>query len=143
MRFFLSLILAVLILIPSAFAAKHPSSQLLYTGGAAVSNYLITNGSTLTSDGVQQIGNIGFASMILNVSGNVSVSCEVSKDGSTWYTPYTTDGSSLTSTASIATSVTSNSWIILIAKLAPYIRYKFTANGDSTITATMVWQEEN
>lgn len=137
------LILALLLLLPlTAHAGKQATTKLLTASDQIISSYAISNGITVTTDSIYQPGNVGFSSMALDVSGNVAVSYQVSKDGTKWYSPYTTDGASLTDVSGIVTSVTADRWIILTAKLAPYVRYKFTSTGSSTITATLVWQDE-
>lgn len=126
-----------------AFAGKRATSKTLTISSVPISSYAIGSGLTVTSDSVYQSGNVGFASMILLVSGTVTVSQQVSQDASNWYTPYTTDGTSLTSSGGIVSSLNANRWIILPAKLSPYVRYIFASTGASTITAKTIWQDEN
>lgn len=138
------IIIVLLLIIPSiAFAGKKATSKNLTTSGVLISSYAISNGSTVTSDSIYQPGNVGFSSLVMNVSGNIAISYQVSKDNSNWFDPYTTDGASLTNVGAIVSSITADRWIILTAKLAPYIRYKFISTGSSTISANVIWQDEN
>lgn len=137
------LILAVLLISTNVWAGKKATQKTLTISSVPVSAYVIANGVTATSDSVYQAGNVGFAALLMKVSGTIDVSYEVSRDSSEWYPPYTTDGSSLTAANTVVTGLTANRWIILTAKLAPYIRFKFTSTGSSTISSYYVWQDEN
>lgn len=136
------LILIFLAICNPAFAMKKATSQKLKISNAPITDYVVS-GTTVTSDSLYQTGNVGFTSLLVKVSGTISIAYQVSNDGSVWYTPYTTDGTTLTSAGAIATGVTADRWIILTAKLAPYIRFSFTSAGSSTISATAIWQNDN
>lgn len=128
-----------------SFASKFVNTRMLRTAtsNTLISNYPIASGVTVTSDTIKQGNNEGFASLKLDVSGSVTTSVEVSLNGTNWYTPYTTDGSSLTSAGQIVSAQTADRWIIYTAKLAPYLRYVFVAGSNSTITAQHIHQEDN
>lgn len=125
-----------------AFAMKKVTSQKLKISGVPITDTVI-NGVTVTSDSVYQTGNVGFSALLTKVSGSINISYQVSNDNSNWYTPYTTDGSTLTSAGAIATAVTADRWIILTARMAPYIRFIFVSAGSSTISSTAIWQNDN
>lgn len=143
MKKLLFILLMSLLMINSAHAGMKATSKTLTIGGSLVSAYAIGSGITVTSDAVYQSGNVGFSDLALNVSGNINVSTQVSKDGVTWWTPNVTDGTTLTSAGGVATAVTSDKWIVLTAKLAPYVRFVFASTGSSTITAAYLWQDQN
>lgn len=143
MRKILLVLLAIIFLSTPAYAGKRATSKTLTISNVPISATVVGAGVTVTSDSLLQTGNVGFSSLILDVSGNIAVSYQVSRNGSTWYTPYTTDGSSLTAAGTIASSVTANRWIVLPTKLAPYVRFVFASTGSSTISSTYVWQDEN
>lgn len=137
------LVIFLLIGLVPAFAAKRAEVHQLTVGGVAVNGYVIGSGNTVTSDSVYQTGNLGFLSLATQVSGNVGITYQVSYDNLNWWTPYTTSTGTLTSIGTIATSITSNRWIIAIAVLAPYTRFVYTSTGSSTITADTLWQDES
>ncbi len=139
------LILVTLIFIAmssQAFAMKKATSQKLKSSGVTIADTVVS-GTTLTSDSLYQTGNVGFTSLLVKVTGTISIAYQVSNDNTNWYTPYTTDGTTLTTAGPIASSVSADRWIILTAKLAPYIRFTFTSAGSSTISATAIWQNDN
>ena len=119
---------------------KAQTKQLTSSGVNILST---TTSNPITSDGVYQSGNLGFMSLVVNITGNVSISYQLSFDNINWFTPSTTDGTNLTSAGGIVTSLTTNAWIVLTAMLAPYVRFIFTPSGSSTITANTLWQDES
>lgn len=136
-------LLALIILSTPAFAGKRVTSKKLLISGAPITDYAIGSGATVTTDSLYQSGNVGFTSLLTKVSGSVTISYQVSNDNSNWYTPYTTDGSSLTAAGAIASAITTDRWVILTAKLAPYVRFIYASSGSSTISSTAIWQDEN
>lgn len=124
----------------SAEAGVRATQKVLTISGTAISGTAVGSGVTVTSDSLYQTGNVGYSSMLLLVSGQVDISYQVSRDGSNWYTPYTTDGSSLTAVGGIASNVTADRWIVLPTRLAPYVRYIFAADSSSTISSNVIWQ---
>lgn len=140
-KLFLSM-LVLLVLGSTAFASR-TTYKTLRISGAEINSYAIPSGATITSDSVYQAGNIGYGSLLTSVSGNVTISQQVSIDGTNWFTPYTTDGSTLTTAGTIASAVTADRWIILTAKLAPYVRFVYASSGASTITSKYVWQNND
>lgn len=128
-----------------AYASKLVNVRTLRaaTNDMLISSYPIASGATVTSDSIRQSNNEGFANIDMSISGSVTISVQVSPDGVNFEDPYTTDGSTLTSAAQIASAVTADRWIIYTAKMAPYIRYKFVAGSASTITARHIHQEDN
>lgn len=127
---------------PAHANSRRAIQKKLTISGVDVTATNIANGNTVTTDGLFQTNNVGFSSMILLMSGDVAITYEVSKDNINWYPPYTTSGTTLTDASGIVSSVTANRWIVLPSKLAPYIRYKFTSTGASSITADTIWQDE-
>lgn len=143
MRTLKLLVLFLLIGLVPAFAAKKSEVKNLTIGGTAVNAYVISSGATVTSDSLYQPGNLGFLSLATKVSGNVSISYQVSYDNVTWWTPYISSSGTLTSIGTIVSSITADSWIISTAVLAPYTRFIYASTGSSTITANALWQDES
>lgn len=137
------LVLFVLIGLSPSWAAKRAEVKQLTISGVAVNAYAIGSGVTVTSDSVYQTGNLGFLALATQVSGNVGITYQVSYDNINWWTPYTTSSGSLTAAGTIATSITSNTWIVATAVLAPYMRFIYASTGSSTITADTLWQDES
>lgn len=138
------LVIALFLFSAQAEAGLKVTQKQLTISGSPVSNYAVGSGVTVTSDSIYQTGNVGYGSMLLLVSGSVNASFQVSRDGSNWYTPYTTDGVSLTAAGSIVSTLTDDSWIVLPIRMAPYVRFVFQANSSSTISANYQWQlQEN
>jgi hypothetical protein len=109
--------------------------------GTAMSAY--TFSTAKTTEAIQVSNNTGFASLIIDVtSGTIdSITYEVSMDGTNWYTPYTTDGTTATTAGSITTAdFTADRWIVLTARLANYVRFTITPSGSTVITASFVFQ---
>ncbi len=137
-------LLFMLIGLSPSWAAKRAEVKQLTVGGVAVNGYSIGSGVTVTSDSVYQTGNLGFLAIATQVIGNVSINYQVSYDNINWWTPYTTSSGSVTSAGLIASSITSNTWIISTAVLAPYMRFIYASTGGlSTITADTLWQDES
>ncbi len=121
---------------------KKSQRKRLTVAGVDLSATVVNNAS-ITTDGVYQPGNIGFMSLVSKITGNVAITYQISFDNITWFTPSTTDGTTLTSVGTIVTGQTSDCWIILRAILAPWIRFVFTSTGSSTITGDAIWQDES
>lgn len=136
-------VLFLLIGLAPVWAAKRAEVKQLTIGGVAVNAYAIGSGATVTSDSVYQNGNLGFLSLATQVVGNVSINYQVSYDNLIWWTPNTASSGTLTPAGTIANSITSNSWIISTAVLAPYMRFIYQSTGSSTITADALWQDES
>lgn len=108
-----------------------------------IKDVVVTN-STVTTDGVFQSGNWGFMSLVNKIAGGaIAITYQLSYDGSTWFTPSTTDGTTLTAAGTIVAAATSDCWIILNARMAHYIRFIYTVTGTSTLTADALWQDES
>lgn len=135
--------LILLVLLSSNVWAKTAAVKTLKIGGVNITDYVISSNATVTSDSLSQTGNVGFMSLLTKVSGSVTLSYQVSNDNSNWYTPYTTDGTTLTAAGTIASAVTADRWIILPARLSPWIRFIFASSGASTITSQATWQNDN
>lgn len=130
--------------LPQAEARKGVVSQTLSDSvGVEIRGY--TFSSPVTTDMVSVGPNTGYATLVVDVtSGTIdSITYEVSFDGTNWYTPYTTDGTSLTSAGSVVTdNFTADRWIILTARLANYIRFTITPSGSTVIRADLIYQGE-
>lgn len=101
---------------------------------------LAMTAGTYTSTEIPVGHSQGFASLLVaTTGGSLNISFQVSLDGSTFYTPYNTSGTSL---GSINTAVTSTAWIVFSPQLANYIRFVFVLTGNSTVSATYIQQEK-
>ena len=148
MRKYLAVIIAIYLLISQGLAnatAFRANSQLLTISKAPINNVVIATSSTVTSDSINQTGNVGFqslATMVRGANASVTISYQVSYDNSTWWTPYNTNLGSLSSAATISTLQSTDRWVVAPAMLAPYIRFVFAqgAGGTATITADSIWQ---
>lgn len=106
----------------------------------------LSNGTTYYTDPIQTKYSKGWSVLLVLLTGgsdSVTISLEVSDDGGTFYSPYTTDGSSLTDAGGIATSLTTSSWIDISSRvrLAPWCRFKIVAGANSTMTMKYSQQE--
>ena len=129
--------------IPS-FAAKRAEVHQLTIGGAAVNGYFIQANNTVTSDSVNMNGNLGFLALATQVSGNVSISYQVSYDNINWFSPVLTNGSgAVTVESTLDTAIASgNTWITFPYTVYPYDRFIFQNNSATTdsVTAETVYQ---
>lgn len=121
-------------------------SQQLAVSGTAVSSYALTTGTLVSTDSIDTRASNGYAALLIDVSGgsdDLDIYFQVSKDGTNWFYPYTTDGSSLTNASGVAVAVTADRWIDISSrvKIAPFIRFQFDPDANSTITATYLQQE--
>lgn len=144
MRTLKFLLLFLLIgIIPALAAPNRVEIKQLTVSGIPVTGDSLSNGQQLVSDSIYQMGNNGFLSVATQVSGNVSLSYQVSYDNINWWTPNTSSSGTLTSIGTIATSLTSNTWVISQAVMAPYMRFIYTSTGSSVITADALWQDQS
>lgn len=122
-------------------AVKSTYQVMNDSDGTAMSAY--TFSAAKTTEAIQVSNNTGYMTLIVDVtSGTIdSITYEVSMDGTNWYTPYTTDGTSLTSAGSVVTdNFTADRWIVTTARLANYVRFTITPSGSTVITASIVFQ---
>ena len=131
----------ILVLAGRAYAGNNINIQQLRISGVPISDKALTSGVMVTSDSVRIKGNTGFSALVMECSGDVDITFQVSTDGTTWYSPYTTDGSSLTAAYEIVTALDADRWIVLPTRLAPYVRFRFDPDATSTISATYLYQE--
>lgn len=125
----------------NVYAAKNANWQTLNTSsGTPISSLAID--STQFTEAIRNSSNVGYSSLLLEVSGQVDVTYQLSNDGSNWWTPYTTDGSTLTAAGSIASNLTASRWIILNYRVAPYIRFILSEDSASTVSAYYIQQHE-
>src|SRR3990167_7056403 len=93
-----------------------------------IDDYVINSDVTVTTESVEQRNNNGFANLLITGIGDLDVSIETSIDGTNWYTPYTTDGTTLTAAGTIVDSWLTDKWIILTSRMADYVKFKFLSN---------------
>lgn len=145
MKRFLSIIavIAMIFLSSPAYAVKNMSWNTLEDiNGTAISSYALT-GDYVASTAINNSNNAGYSSFYLSItSGQVDIHWQVSYDGITWESPYTTDGSSLTAVGSIASNVTASRWIVLPYRAAPYIRFLIYKDTNANISAYYIQQNE-
>ena len=136
-------LLLICLIMPTAYARKFVQiNPMVDSSGTALESYSMTNQVKVTTSGIDVEQNTGFNSILVLCSGDVDLSYQISMDNTNWYYPYTTDGSTLTSAATIATAITSNRWIVFPARLAKYIRFFFEPDSASTVSAYLIYQEE-
>lgn len=112
------------------------------SAGTSIAAYTVTGQKT--SAAFKTRDNVGFMTLVLDISGGaILVTHQVSLDGVTWYAPSTTDGTTLTSAPSVVSNLSTSSWIIMTARMAPFIRFIFSqVSGTPVITAKVVYQSE-
>ena len=135
----------LVLLLASNVFAEGVTVQKLRISKAVMDDYAFTNTVKATSDSVKAKGNIGFASLVVDFDsdgGDLDIDMEVSLDNSTWYSPYLTDGSNLTLSEGVVDTLTSDRWIELNARLAPYIRFEFDPDSTCTVDSVyLIYQE--
>lgn len=116
------------------------SYTLADSSGTAISSYAVVGSATTAAIPVRD--NVGYSSLVVDVTGGgVNITYQLSLDGTNWYTPYTTDGTTLTSTPSVVSNLTSTSWIVLPSRMAKFIRFNiYQASGSPTITLKYLYQ---
>ena len=134
----------VVMMVASVACAEKVSIMKLRVDRTMMDNYKFVSGTVVTTDSVYMPGNTGFANLViathdtLNPSGfDVDISMEVSPDKVNWFTPKTTDGTSLTEVGAVATQVEADAWIILTSRLSKYTRFVF--DPDKTCTTDSVY----
>ena len=148
MKKFLTLTLMLMFLFPVlANAGMVVKDPLKDADGTDLSAYALTNGSVVYSEAIRASNKTIHAALLAIESkaaeaGDVDISLEYSADKSNWYAAYTTSSGAVTVDANIYTTLRNASrWVVFVPQLAPYFRYKFDPDADSTITATHMHQE--
>lgn len=147
MKKFLTFTLMLMLLFPLSVSAGMVVKALDDADGTALSAYDLTGGAAVYSEAIR-VSNKTINAALLAIeskpagAGDVDISLEYSVDKITWYAAYTTSSGTVTVDANIYTALSSSSrWVVFVPQLAPYIRYKFDPDADSTITATHIHQE--
>jgi len=123
--------------------------EYLKTNGTDWKAKDLTSGTAYYSDPIKCEFSHGFASLVLQLADgadDIDIDIEVSLDGETWFTPRDSDGNSLGEIITDGTclyTTTPNWWIIIDPPMAPYIRFKFDPDHDSTVTAWYIQRESN
>lgn len=147
MKKLLAILVLGLILISSSNAEAAVKAKYLVlkdTAGVSVSAY--TFSSVFTTERIRVDENTGYMTLLVDVtSGTIdSITYEVSMDGTNWYSPYTTDGTTATIANSITTAdFTADRWIVISARLANYVRFTITPSGSTVIAASIIYQIES
>lgn len=126
------------------------SVQLVDSSKNKLINYAITSAATVTTREYKVQGNVGFATLYVKEdkaggAGSVDIYAEYSHDGTTWYTPYSSDmaGSILADGDIVAALGNQERMIVFTPRPAEYIRFKILANADSEIdNAIFTYQEQ-
>lgn len=148
MKKLLTIALAVVIIgamaAPSFARRIVPTMQVDDSAGTAISSYAISGSTIINTEGIPLEQNVGFNTLILDVAGGagVSITYELSNDNSTWYTPYTTDGSTTTSAGTVVSNLTASRWIIFTARMAKWMRFNILPTKAGTITMKYILQEQ-
>ncbi len=116
-------------------------NQLLNdTGGTLIDSYSVASGAVIRTNTINTERSTGFSSLLLLIAGTITAVQEVSFDGTTFYSPV---DASNTDVSSLASSAAADRWISFSPQLAPFTRFVFTGNSTSTITAQLIFQEDN
>jgi len=106
-------------------------------------------GTVVYTKPVPVINNVGFATFLVTESqaggtGDMDISVEYSIDGVNFYTPYKTDmAGTVTADGNLITTLSNSTrWIYFAPRLAKFMRFKFDPDATSTITATLIYQEQ-
>lgn len=115
--------------------------------GANITNYAMTNGVAVNTQGILVEEQAGFSSILVSVdsSGDVDIYAEYSLDGSSWYRPYISDmAGTITVEGNIVTTLSNvtNRYIIYTPRPARYVRYVFDPDANSTVTAKFVYLKD-
>jgi hypothetical protein len=105
------------------------------TGGSVLSATLFSSGQTLYTQGVNTVRGVGYASLVLSMSGHFSVGFQVAMDNSSWVTPTDENAVDLSVIGSSLTGT--NKFIQFTPVLAPWTRLFFTAHSNSTVTPVL------
>lgn len=116
------------------------------SNGSALTNFVMTAASTVTTETILQRNNVGFSSILAteNASsglGSVSIISQYSNDGVNFYTPYTTSGGVLTADSNIVTTLASATRLIAYTpRLGQYTRFQIVSGAASQITLDYWYQ---
>lgn len=143
MKKFIVLILALFISFSSvpAHAASIIVSKNIPTisGTPVTSTAMTTGGSPYYTDAIDNRNNRGFSTLIIGTNASITITLQVSDDGTTFYDPIDPDATAI---GAIATAVTSNKWVVYRALMANYIRYKIVINSNATVSLTNLMSAE-
>lgn len=108
----------------------------------------IPNGTTVYSEGINVIHNVGFLTFLFNEAhaggtGSVNISLQYSFDNVNWYAMYTSAAGALTVDPDVVDALANEIRMISFeARMAPYLRLAIVANADSVLTADIAFQDE-
>lgn len=125
------------------------TKRLNTSAGVAITNLNMSNGVAVNSEFIKIDRNVGFAALLLTENkaggaGDVDVYAEYSVDGVTFQKAYTTSAGALTVDANIVTTLQNvTRYIVIDLRVAKYVRFVFDPDADSTMTADLIYQEEN
>ncbi len=135
------LIIAISLLIaPIAFAFQADditeSIGLTDTDGVLWSDKALTASTgTYYSLGIKTTFLEGFTALLIETDDSLTITFEVSADNTTYYTPYDTSGNTLNT---IATTLSTDRWVVFDPQVAIYIRFKVVANSNATTSITLL-----
>lgn len=149
MRKVLGLILAVLLMIPSAAFATTSVTLLKDSSGTSIENYSMTNGVNVASAAIRTQDNAGFMNLFVvedkaGGTGNVDIYMEYSLDGQNWYRPYISNmAGTITVEGNVVTALQNlTRFIVLTPRLAPFTRVIFDPGANSEVTAYLIYLRE-
>jgi len=127
----------------AAFAARYVVSRQYLadsTNGLWKDLAMTTATANYTSNKMLIKNSEGFNKLIVktsNADSALAISYQTSEDGgTTWYSPYDTDGTDL---GALVTGLASNRAIVFQPAIAEYIRFNYTlSGGNSTVTSELV-----
>ena len=138
MRKLLFVICFLLIALPASAQTDilTESRGLADTNGAIWSSKALTAATgTYYSEVIKTSFLAGYSGLLIETTDSITVTFEVSADGTNFYTPYDIDGNALNT---IATALTEDRWVVFDLQVALYIRFKVTANANCETSLTLI-----
>jgi hypothetical protein len=115
--------------------------------GVPINAYAIASAAEAYSEPIPVDRNVGQSMALLMLcTGDIDISYELSVDGVNFYAPEIVDGvGGSTTGGKVIDNLTADAWLDMadVIKPAAFLRFKFEANSNSTISSTLIFQEEN
>ena len=127
---------------------NNAASTRLKVSDSVMTDYSLTSGIAVWSDGINVSRNGGFANLLVKEdkaggAGDVDISAEYSLDNTNWYTAYVSNMSgTITAEGNIVTNLQNvTRFIVFTPRLTNFIRFKFDPDADSQVTADFTYQD--
>lgn len=142
-KFILAFSLLFLLLGASVAIASVNSKNVILKDSAGTAMTAYTFSTAKTTERVPVANNTGYMTLLIDVtSGTIDkITHEYSIDGTNWYFPYITDGTTATSSDTVTTAdFTEDRWIRISPFLGNYVRFTITPSGSTVISASLIYQ---